>query len=692
MLYKNLNNTYMKNKNKLIPLSKIHFENIEIENNCFDCGCRNPELISINNGILICSSCGINHMTFPPGASILVSNEKNSLTEKELQYLKLGGNKKLYEFILSQCPSLINLPKKLFYISPLIEYYRKRLENLVDAMDCIDDKLSKKKMKHFLNIPPVNPIESNNSFSPNSKSYANERYNTINYRNNTCDENELKNIMSKIKNIKNKCEDDFNNYLLTQRTATDTFNNIKEKKDKKDKKETIFKKLNIVYYKPKLQNVFSKIKAENKESNEKVQSFRNNISQRLIDINNNNYYSNTDIEIDDLRKRTPSKGLDTPFKINNYSKYSSKTIIREREKMIFDNKINVNKDRIFRKINPLFSIKNMKNINLKKKYKNYTNYKCSKTISKDSKNIKGEKKIKEIIINKNLNCTNIIYNNNSNICSQNTKRFIEQRRPIQVNLSLQNTIDNSQNNNNYKINNYCFTDSNINETPTIIIHNTCKNLTKNIINDSKEERNEQIYTRINIKKNKNFKHNTEKQDSYTNKELVRTKSENKIKTININFMKNMKNKILNNKQKTKDKYNNMPKDNKSKEKDLIKKDNVAQFQILPIKIFKKINPKKIDNNRTNINPKKKYYYNKSDNSISYKFKKGKNCEKENENNAFEEKRKLTSPYRNENKSEKIIDNNILSCSYKKVPLYKIGETFKNSIRNKYKREKSKKNI
>ena len=604
MLYKNLNNTYMKNKNKLIPLSKIHFENIEIENNCFDCGCRNPELISINNGILICSSCGINHMTFPPGASILVSNEKNSLTEKELQYLKLGGNKKLYEFILSQCPSLINLPKKLFYISPLIEYYRKRLENLVDAMDCIDDKLSKKKMKHFLNIPPVNPIESNNSFSPNSKSYANERYNTINYRNNTCDENELKNIMSKIKNIKNKCEDDFNNYLLTQRTATDTFNNIKEKKDKKDKKETIFKKLNIVYYKPKLQNVFSKIKAENKESNEKVQSFRNNISQRLIDINNNNYYSNTDIEIDDLRKRTPSKGLDTPFKINNYSKYSSKTIIREREKMIFDNKINVNKDRIFRKINPLFSIKNMKNISLKKKYKNYTNYKCSKTISKDSKNIKGEKKIKEIIINKNLNCTNIIYNNNSNICSQNTKRFIEQRRPIQVNLSLQNTIDNSQNNNNYKINNYCFTDSNINETPTIIIHNTCKNLTKNIINDSKEERNEQIYTRINIKKNKNFKHNTEKQDSYTNKELVRTKSENKIKTININFMKNMKNKILNNKQKTKDKYNNMPKDNKSKEKDLIKKDNVAQFQILPIKIFKKINPKKIDNNRTNINPKK----------------------------------------------------------------------------------------
>ena len=149
MLYKNLNNTYMKNKNKLIPLSKIHFENIEIENNCFDCGCRNPELISINNGILICSSCGINHMTFPPGASILVSNEKNSLTEKELQYLKLGGNKKLYEFILSQCPSLINLPKKLFYISPLIEYYRKRLENLVDAMDCIDDKLSKKKNETF---------------------------------------------------------------------------------------------------------------------------------------------------------------------------------------------------------------------------------------------------------------------------------------------------------------------------------------------------------------------------------------------------------------------------------------------------------------------------------------------------------------------------------------------------------------
>ena len=98
MLYKT--GTHSGNKTqKLIYSSNINIEDNEIETKCFDCGCRNPGLISINNGILICNSCGINHMKLPPGVIILIRNDINALTEKELLFWNLGGNKKLYEFI-----------------------------------------------------------------------------------------------------------------------------------------------------------------------------------------------------------------------------------------------------------------------------------------------------------------------------------------------------------------------------------------------------------------------------------------------------------------------------------------------------------------------------------------------------------------------------------------------------------------
>ena len=38
-------------------------------------------------------------MKLPLGVSILISNDINTLIEKEFLFLNLGGNKKLYEFI-----------------------------------------------------------------------------------------------------------------------------------------------------------------------------------------------------------------------------------------------------------------------------------------------------------------------------------------------------------------------------------------------------------------------------------------------------------------------------------------------------------------------------------------------------------------------------------------------------------------
>ena len=151
MLYKRLNDIYSGNKNIIIPLSNSNLEKIDIENNCFDCGCRNPELISVNNGILICNKCGINHMAFPPGTSILINKESKMISEKELEFIKYGGNKRLYEFILEYCPSLIYLPRNLLYISPLLNIYRKRLFDIVNRdrnkMKVFQNNLSNLKIK-----------------------------------------------------------------------------------------------------------------------------------------------------------------------------------------------------------------------------------------------------------------------------------------------------------------------------------------------------------------------------------------------------------------------------------------------------------------------------------------------------------------------------------------------------------------
>ena len=269
-----------------------------------------------------------------------------------------------------------------------------------------------------------------------------------------------------------------------------------------------------------------------------------------------------------------------------------------------------------------------------------------------NKNIKDKRKIREIIINKKMN------NNNSYIYDNyllNTVLFQDIRRPIQVNLSLQNTIDNSQIN--------YISQFRCNETPTIIIHNTSTNTNS---------------TEKNVQNEKDMKNN--------NNKIFRAMSENAIKTININMAKNIK--IIKSNNGTHSKYITvMKKDNlKSKGiKEPIKKGNVDHFQILPVKTYRKINNSKrifvnLEANKESRNHKDEKEFNKKRRMIS-PYKSEVNNGKRNENNicdnAFIENKKL----------KKIM----VSSSFKEISIPQKGETFINSIRKKYKREKSKNN-
>ena len=111
--------------------------------------------------------------------------------------------------------------------------------------------------------------------------------------------------------------------------------------------------------------------------------------------------------------------------------------------------------------------------------------------------------------------------------------------------------------------------------------------------------------------------------------------------------------------------------------------NVEQFQILPIKkCIKKI----INNKKFNTIKEKKSIINEKSNLEKKKYLKGNYFYNKNEKRIF----KLnTNTNININKDKKIkYIKDYLSNSTIEL---KIGETFKNSIRNKYKREKSNKN-
>ena len=629
MLYKTLNNSYLEGKNIYSPILGNISEKNEIENYCFDCGHGEPEFISINNGVLICEKCGFNHMTFPPGVSILIKNEKNSLSETESQFLLLGGNQKLYKYILNKSPNLINLPRKVLYTSPILNSYRKKLCDLV--------------YKVSMNQINYSNIKNNNSVSPTSISYLDKKFYTINT------ENEL--INNKILNdneLKMNNNSDNNNKKETSNIFFG--NNRKFNKHYK----ILLKKSNVIYNKPKLQSIFNKIKTEKKEYIKEIKNIRPQISKRLFTYKNmfNNSFVNSKDIIHSINSSLSEKAT-IPSEDKIMYKYSSKTLNRNKDidKYEIFKSIKINKNITSEKTRQ----NNFKSGNIKYEKNDYSYLNnLSKYQEVMNKNIKDKRKIREIIINKKMN------NNNSYIYDNyllNNVLFQDIRRPIQVNLSLQNTIDNSQIN--------YISQFRCNETPTIIIHNTSTNTNS---------------TEKNVQNEKDMKNN--------NNKIFRAMSENAIKTININMAKNIKIKNIKSNNGTHSKYITvMKKDNlKSKGiKEPIKKGNVDHFQILPVKTYRKINNSKrifvnLEANKESRNHKDEKEFNKKRRKISpYRSETnyGNRNENNNYNNAFIENKKL----------KKIM----VSSSFKEISIPQKGETFINSIRSKYKGEKSKQN-
>ena len=121
-------------QNILEKRQKINeIKNNELNKECFDCGACYPEYISINNGVFICNNCLEVHNKFPKEISSTLKNNLSSLNNKELQYMYLGGNQNLFEFIHYEFPELSKFKKNILYQTKAMQYYRDKLNYLVNS-------------------------------------------------------------------------------------------------------------------------------------------------------------------------------------------------------------------------------------------------------------------------------------------------------------------------------------------------------------------------------------------------------------------------------------------------------------------------------------------------------------------------------------------------------------------------------
>ena len=713
MQYHSFKDLFFNSKKPIFQINNFNQKECCLDNYCFDCGLKNPELISINNGIFICNKCGLNHMLFPGGTSILIKNDIKSLSEREMKYLQYGGNRKLYEFILNQCPSLFNLPRKFLYMSPLVNFYQKHLQELV--YDNTIDINPKNKIP-CLQINPnysskeiYNAIKMKFLFDPNY-----DRHNTCNFDNSDIinEGNEYKNNALACKKFCkkgiNKSEDEnYYNRIFTQKTnntnantlSSNTLTYISEKANENnlnvnDNKKVVnqinkfLKKNNIVYNKPKLQNSFKTFKNEkniNNNNNLIIKSYRyNNSASNYKNIINNNYHGinynynfnyNAGIE----------NAIETPSKSQNDSTFivrNNKIFHNTEQKYIFDNELD----------NELF-FRNINSSIFRTPYNNDSYYSHRKN---NSLNTSGDKhntdfngrKIKEIIINKNIKKVNIDSDDlikNLSLTHFKAKSNLQQDNQIQENLNINNKKEITQNNY-YKSKNYIQQQLDLNEN-----NNINENKNNNNNNDNHTDFKIKLHkNKININTNKNFKkilnnidnsmddienksiskepskdnvniHNTSI-NFYINKSKLDVKALKKLyfqsKMSNFYFKddeKNIKSKEIKKIHKEKKIISN----HEDKENEIIK-DNVSHFQIVPI-----------------IKKKKITYENDNDkNSIDYNM----------ENNN-DQKNSLNKKLHRRNISGENIMNKYENYFSKSVEV-KNGETFKYSIRNKYKRERS----
>lgn len=169
---------------------------LEIEGNqtCNDCGKNDPRWCSVNNSVLICSSCARIHKKFNEKISKIKSLEVDEWTKDEILFLKLGGNEKFSNIIRSYNIPLTKDNLAYKYYTKAAQYFRDTLvaeskkENINNIVKpSLKEGIELLYKDEFSNL--LNELNGGKSIENNEKSKINEKDN-----NNSINNTEVTNI------------------------------------------------------------------------------------------------------------------------------------------------------------------------------------------------------------------------------------------------------------------------------------------------------------------------------------------------------------------------------------------------------------------------------------------------------------------------------------------------------------------
>ena len=131
---------------------------IQENKKCFDCDNISCQWASINNGIFLCTKCSGVHRGFGVEKSYIRSIVWDNWTDKQVEYMRNGGNKQLKELLKLYSFDIKSIPTEKFYQTKIMEFYRKFLKYKVEGKEFNESPPSKEEAfnESFINLNTSN--------------------------------------------------------------------------------------------------------------------------------------------------------------------------------------------------------------------------------------------------------------------------------------------------------------------------------------------------------------------------------------------------------------------------------------------------------------------------------------------------------------------------------------------------------
>ena len=448
----------------------------ELNKECFDCGSCYPEYISINNGVFICNNCIKIHNKFPKEISLTLKNNLSSLNNKELEFMYLGGNQNLINFIHNYFPELNQFPKDIFYQTKAMQYYRDYLNYLINS--------GPEPVRPSKDINAYELIDSNNDLKKKKYERVNlgTNYNGV-YKNKKRNKSvgNKKGVNSDNNNNNKRINND--NEQIKKDTRNKSFRknhflNDDDKEEELKRHKSFYKEMNKLF------------KDEEDINNKTFRYIRKKSTSKFksnnINSNNNKYvkYSSKTNEPKNNYKEYPIENI---YNNNYFNLTTTKNIFMftpMKEDIIYNYR-QINKNNKIKQIDKL-SLTNVKDIYSKPKISHLNNSNLNNENNDLILSLRGD-------INK-LNMTNINSYRNKDVTLTSNRNFYNNNN----NYLATNTYNRKNNQNKFK---ETFANININNIKN---NNFMRNIRKNEI---KNENLRTEYEEVNNRNNYTFREN-----------------------------------------------------------------------------------------------------------------------------------------------------------------------------------------